>query len=105
MKKLYLVVVSFFAFLMIGCNGHNEDSSENSPQIVTSIELSLLDSEGNAKQSFSKNETITLQAKVTDENNALIANKAVNFSASIGTLAIASKLTNSEGLAIVYFCM
>ena len=102
MKKLYLVVVSFFAFLMIGCNGHNEDSSENSPQIVTSIELSLLDSEGNAKQSFAKNEIITLQAKVTDENNALISNKAVSFSASIGSLAITSKLTNSEGLAIVY---
>jgi len=102
MKKLYLVVVSFFAFLLIGCNGHNEDSSENLPQIVTNIELSLLDSDGNAKQSFSKNETITLQAKVTDENNAFISNKAVSFSASIGSLAIDSKLTNSEGIAIVY---
>ncbi len=102
MKKLYLAVVSVFAFLLVGCNGHNVDDSENSPQIVTTIELSLLDSEGNAKQSFAKNETITLQAKVTDENNALIANKAVSFSASIGSLAVSSKLTNSEGLAVVY---
>jgi len=102
MKKLYLVVVSFFAFLLIGCNGHNGDSAKNSPQIVTNIELSLLDSDGNAKQSFAKNEVITLQTKVTDENNDLIPNKAVSFSASIGSLAITSKLTNNEGLAIVY---
>jgi len=102
MKKLYLVVVSFFAFLLIGCNGHNGDSAKNSPQIVTNIELSLLDSDGNAKQSFAKNEVITLQTKVTDENNDLVPNKAVSFSASIGSLAITSKLTNNEGLAIVY---
>jgi hypothetical protein len=102
MKKIYLIVVSFFAFLLIGCYGHNDDGSENVPQIVTNIELSLLDNEGNPKQSFAKNETITFQAKVTDENNALVTNKAVSFSASIGSLAITSKLTNSEGLAIVY---
>lgn len=102
MKKLYIVLASLLALLLIGCNGHNEDSSDNSSQIVTNIELSLLDSAGNAKQSYAKDETITLQAKVTDENNAIIVNKAVSFSASIGSLAIASKLTNSEGLAIVY---
>lgn len=102
MKKLYHVVVTLFVFLLIGCNGHNEDNSENSPQIVTNIELLLLDSNGNAKQSFAKNETITLQAKVTDEDDALIPNKAVSFTVSIGSLTVTSKLTNSEGLAIVY---
>ena len=102
MNKLYLVVVSFFVFLLIGCNGHNEDGSENSPQIVSKIELTLLDSNGIAKHSFTKNDIITLQAKVTDENNALVPNRAVNFSASIGSLAISSKLTNSDGLAIIY---
>ena len=101
MKKLYLIVVSLFAFLLVGCNGKSEDDSEIVPQIVTNVELSLLDSEGNAKLSFDKNETISLQAKVTDQNNAIIPNKAVSFSASIGSLAITSKLTNSEGLAIV----
>ena len=102
MKKLSLAVVSLFSFLLIGCNGHNEDSTENIPQVVAKIELSILNSDGNPKQSFAKNEIITLQAKVTDEDNALIPNKTVNFSASIGSLAIASKLTNSDGLAIVY---
>ena len=102
MKKLYIVLASFFAFLLIGCNGHNEDSTENSTQVIANIELSLLDSEGNAKRSFSKNEAITLQAKVTDENNVLISNRAISFSASIGSLGITSKLTNSEGLAIVH---
>ena len=102
MKKLYIVLLSFFAFLLVGCNGHNEDSAEDSTQTVTSIEFSMLDSEGNAKQSFGKNEAITLQAKVLDEDSTIIANKAVSFSASIGTLEVSSKLTNSEGLAIIF---
>jgi len=102
MKKLYIVLTSLIILMLLGCNGHNEDSVSNSPQIIANIELSLLDSEDNAKQSFSQTETITLQAKVTDENNILVVNKAVDFSASIGTLTTASKLTNSEGVAIVY---
>tara|TARA_R110001583_G_scaffold38125_4_gene123193 strand:+ start:10156 stop:12588 length:2433 start_codon:yes stop_codon:yes gene_type:complete len=102
MKKLYVVLASFFAFLLIGCNGHNEDNTQNTLQVAASIELSLLDSEGNLKQSFAKNEIITMQAKVYDENKALVTNKAVTFSAPIGTLSPASKLTNSKGLAIVY---
>ena len=102
MKKLYIVLASFFAFLLIGCNGHNEDSTQSSSQVATTIQLSLLDSDGNAKQSFEKSEVITLQAKLTDEKNDIIANRAVSFSASIGSLAITSKLTNNEGLAIIY---
>jgi hypothetical protein len=102
MKKLYIVLASFFAFLLIGCNGHNEDDTESSSQIATTIELLLLDSDGNTKQSFDKSEVVTLQAKLMDENDVLIANRAVTFSASIGSLAITSKLTNSEGLAIIY---
>lgn len=102
MKKLCLIVVSFFAFTLFGCNGHNEDESDNTPQVVAKIELSLLDSEGNIKQSFEENETITLQARVTDENNNIVPNKAISFFTSIGSLPISSKLTNSEGLAIVY---
>jgi len=102
MKKLYLVLLSLFTFLLAGCNGHNEENAEGSTQIVTSIEFSMLDNEGNAKQSFAKNEVITLQAKVLDANSAIIANKTVSFSASVGTLDISSKLTNSEGIAIVF---
>jgi hypothetical protein len=102
MKKLYIVLASFLALLLIGCNGHNEDGSENSSQVVATITLSLLDSNGDAKLSFSKNDVITLQAKVLDEDNAIVANKAVSFSASIGSLALTSKLTDSDGLAVVY---
>ena len=101
MKKLYLVLASLFTLMLFGCNGLNENSTEDLIQVVANIELSLLDSEGNAKQSFAKNESITLQAKVVDENNILVANKAVSFSVSIGSLAIDSKLTNSEGIATV----
>lgn len=102
MEKLYIVLASFFAFLLIGCNGHNEESTDSSSQIVTSIVISLLDSEGDVKQSFAKNEIITLQAKVFDEDNTLVTNKAVSFSAPIGDLSLTSKLTDSNGVAIVY---
>ncbi|MBL4764889.1 MAG: hypothetical protein JKX67_06375 [Colwellia sp.] len=102
MKNLYLVLTSFFALLLIGCNGHNEDNTQKKPHVVASIELLLLDSEGNVQQSFAKNEIITVQAKVFDEDSALITNKAVNFSAPIGTLSLTAKLTDSDGLAIVY---
>jgi len=102
MKKLHIVLASFFALLLIGCNGHNEDSTANLPQVAASIELLLLDSEGNVKQSFAKNEVITLQATVFDEDSKLVANKAVNFTAPIGTLSLTSKLTDSNGLVIVY---
>jgi len=103
MKKLYSALIAIFMFFsLVGCNGPVDNSDESTPQIVANIEFSLLDSEGNPKQSFAKNETITLQAKVTDENNAIVTNKAVSFLASIGTLAIDTKLTNSDGIAIVF---
>lgn len=101
MKQLYLVLASFFALILFGCNGHNESNADNIPQVVTTIELSILDTDGNEKRSFAQNETITLQAKVTDENNLFIPNKAVSFTSSIGSLVIASKLTDSEGVAII----
>jgi hypothetical protein len=102
MKKLYIVLASFFAFLLIGCNGHNEDNTQSNSQVVATIELSLLDNDGNLKQSFAVNEVITIKAKVFDNDDAVIANKAVNFSASIGTLSLSSTLTDSNGVAIVY---
>jgi len=102
MKKLYLVLVTFFAFLLVGCNGHNEDNAQNKLQVVGNIELLLLDSEGNPKQSYTKNEVITMQAKVFDIDGVLITNKAVSFSAPIGALSLTSKLTNSKGLAIIH---
>lgn len=101
MKKFYLVLASFFTLLLIGCNGHSEDNAQNKPQTVATIELLLLDGKGNLKQSFAKNEVITMQAKVTDKNNNAITNKAVSFTAPIGLLSVASKLTDSKGLAIV----
>jgi len=103
MKKLYSALIAIFMFFsLVGCNGPVDNSDDSTPQIVANIEFSLLDSEGNPKQSFAKNETITLQAKVTDENNAIVTNKAVSFLASIGTLAIDTKLTNSDGIATVF---
>jgi hypothetical protein len=61
----------------------------------------MLDSQGDTKQSFNKDEVITLRANVFDENNNIIANKAVSFTATIGSLTVTSKLTDDKGIASV----
>jgi hypothetical protein len=101
MKKLGFIFISICIVLITGCNGHSDNGGTTTPQVVTSISFSILDSQGNTKNSFDKNEIVTLHATVYDERNAVIPNKAVAFNSSIGTLAVSSKLTNSDGVAIV----
>ena len=97
MQKLGFILISLFIVFIVGCNGHSENSDITTPQVVTSISFSILDNQGNTKTSFDKDEVVTLQAIVYDENNRVIANKAVDFTSTIGTLTVSSKLTNSDG--------
>ncbi|TPH15029.1 Ig-like domain-containing protein [Litorilituus lipolyticus] len=101
MRKLSFLSILFYLALLTGCNGHTDNGDSSTPNAVASIQFSLLDSQGNTKQSFNKNEAITLQAKLLDKNNAIVANKAVAFAATIGTLTVSSKLSDSNGIAIV----
>jgi hypothetical protein len=101
MKKLSFIFISFCMVLIAGCNGHSDNGDATTPQIVTSVTFSVLDNQGKAKNSFAKNEVVTLQATVYDEKKVIIANKSVNFTSSIGKLTVDSKLTNSDGIAIV----
>jgi len=102
MKKLYITLIFLsLSVLLSGCNGHNDVDKEDSPQVITSIKLLMLDNQGNEKQSFDKAEVITLQATVLDENNAAIANEIVAFTSDIGFLSISSKLTDINGIATV----
>ncbi|GAA0810762.1 Ig-like domain-containing protein [Colwellia asteriadis] len=101
MRKLGFIFISLYLSLLIGCNGHTDNGDSQTPQTVATISLSITDSEGNTKVSFDKNETVTLIATVLDDKQQSIANKAVAFSSSLGTLTVDSKLTNSEGIALV----
>lgn len=101
MRKLSFLSILFCLTLLTGCNGHTDNGDGSTPNAVTSIQFSMLDSQGNAKQSFNKNEAITLQAKLFDKNDAIVANKAVSFSATLGTLTVSSKLSDSNGIATV----
>lgn len=100
-KNISFIIISLCLTFIAGCNGHTDNGNEKDVQVVNNISFAILDNEGNAKQSFNKNEIVTLQAKVFDEKNNIIANKAVNFSASIGSLTVTSKLTDAEGIASV----
>ncbi len=100
-KNFSLIFISLCLTFIAGCNGHTDNGDEKSAQIVDNIRFAILDNQGNNKQSFNKNEVITLQASVFDENNNIIANKAVNFLATIGSLTVTSKLTDDKGIASV----
>jgi hypothetical protein len=101
LQKFSFILISLCLTFLAGCNGHTDNGDEKDPQIVSSISFKILDSQGNIKYSFSKNEVVTLQATVWDEKNNTIANKAVNFSATIGSLTVTSKLTDDKGIASV----
>ncbi|NQY65038.1 MAG: Ig-like domain-containing protein [Alteromonadaceae bacterium] len=103
MKIFFTPFLLICLTLLSGCNGSSGKNEEenNTPLVASSIVLTLFNNDGVIKQSFDKAETISLQATVYDQNNQLLGGQIVSFSAAIGTLSQTSKLTNSEGQAIV----
>ncbi len=103
MKQLWLICALTLSALLSACNGHSDDNGNNGgvTPVATTITLAIIDSSGASKQSFDKNETITLKATVFDAGNKVISGSRVNFSTDLGTLSAASKLTDSEGIAEV----
>lgn len=101
MKKLCFILVLTCIALITGCNGSSgENTSIGGEQAVaTSLQLSTINAQGQAQQSFDKQSTITLQAKVLDSTNLPISNRRVNFNTDLGSLSTTSSLTNSEGIA------
>ena len=100
-KKFGFIFISLYFTFITGCNGHTDNGDQKDTKIVGSISFAMLDSKGNTKQSFDKNEVITLQAKVLDDKGHIISNKAVLFTATIGSLTVASKLTDKKGIASI----
>ncbi|ACA88642.1 autotransporter outer membrane beta-barrel domain-containing protein [Shewanella woodyi] len=106
---LVLPITLIVLALLGGCNGSSDDSSggggeENSGEYALSLSYkTVVDgqcAEATNDLSFSSNASICVVANLTQGGKAS-SGGLVSFSASLGTLAPATKLTNSSGLAEV----
>lgn len=102
------VTALFFSIICLlsacnGSSGKNTTSTQSNSETSTpsSISLMLLDASGAAQQSFDKSDSITVQASVLDESGNIISGQRVDFSTDLGELSLASKLTDSTGIASI----
>jgi hypothetical protein len=98
--------IAFIASTLAACNGASGDNEETDPledlAPVTSIIVNVLDGnceavDGNA---FVVGDTVCVQATLT-QDNAPTGGEIISFSADIGELSAATKLTDANGLAQV----
>ena len=68
---------------------------------ATNISVILLNSQSESKQSFDKDETVTVQVTVTDQFSEPLNNIRVDLSTDLGILSLDSKLTNDSGIASI----
>jgi hypothetical protein len=106
---LRLLSISFLASLLIACNGSSGDNGDNpfggddTPSApVVALQLSVLDSncQAVAINSFTTDQTVCLQATLTQNGNAF-TNQTIAFSSGIGILDVATRITNAQGIAQV----
>ncbi|WP_064791253.1 Ig-like domain-containing protein [Shewanella woodyi] len=107
-KNALVLPISLITLSLLGgCNGSSDDSSggggeENSGEYALSLSYkTVVDgqcAEATSDLSFSSNASICVVANLTQGGKAS-SGGLVSFSASLGTIAPATKLTNSSGLA------
>ena len=106
---LRLSVISIFASLLIACNGSSGDNGDDpfgsngsAPTPVVSLQLAVLDSrcQAVAINSFTTDQSVCLQATLTEDGTAL-SNRTIAFSTGIGSLSVATRITNAQGIAEV----
>lgn len=103
MNKFFSTLSLLILIFLTACNGssgENPTPNEETP-VATSISVTLLNSEGISQQSFDTSDTVTVQATVTDQFNAIMSGTRVNFSADLGSLSVDSKLTDTTGVASI----
>ena len=103
MQKRCTALILTLLMILTGCNGSSGENESVAGQVfvATSIGFEIQDAESINQQSFDKNETITLIATVYDQFSAPLSGEIVSFSADIGSLSASSKLTDSNGHAII----
>jgi len=106
MKNLFTSFTLLCLLAITGCNGTSGDNVNNTTSlddsVVSNLTLISLNTNQETQQSFDSNDTIIIQALVSDQNNNPISGQRVNFSADLGDLSTDSTLTNSSGLAEVF---
>ena len=107
---LRLLSITFFASMLVACNGSSGDNGDDpfgggdapDPTPIIALQLAILNSDCEAisSNSFDTNQTVCIQATLTEDDNPL-SNQTVTFSSGIGELNVGSKLTNTQGVAQV----
>ncbi len=103
-KKLTITLLCFiFAIVwgeLIGCSKIDDDEVDDTSEVsVNSISLSTT----NAFVKSDNSDSVTLSAMALDENNGVISNVAIQFSATGGVLGASSVLTDESGIAETTF--
>ncbi|MBT0586889.1 Ig-like protein, group 1 [Alteromonas oceanisediminis] len=102
---LKLFFLSTALFLITACNGSSgENTNDPLPgEPVVALSLSILDSNCDpvSDNSFTVDERICVQASLTRDNSPF-SNEVVAFSSGIGSLDVATKLTDAAGIAQVF---
>ena len=103
MNKFFGTLSLLLLMFLSACNGSSGENPTTNEEasVVTSISVVLLNSDGVAQQSFDTSDTVTVQATVKDQFNAIMSGTRVNFSADLGNLSVDSKLTDTSGIASV----
>ncbi|NMP32152.1 hypothetical protein HII17_11280 [Thalassotalea sp. M1531] len=103
MKNLFTALLVACLGLLVGCNGSSGEntSGPGDSQTPSTITLTIENSAGEAQQSFSADQQITLVATLFDSDDQTIAGRSVNFTVTMGDISVSSKLTNNNGQAIV----
>lgn len=105
MRKLCASVFAASALILTGCNG-SSGANETPPTDGVVVELSQVaiavqNQNGDAQVSFEQGQQATIIATLTDNTGGVVTNTTVNFTTSFGQLAQESKLSNSDGQAII----
>ncbi|MDO6446557.1 Ig-like domain-containing protein [Colwellia sp. 1_MG-2023] len=103
MNKFFSTLSLLLLIFISGCNGSSGDNptSNGETPVATSISVTLLNSEGVAQLSFDTSDTVTVQATVKDQFNAVMSGTRVNYVADLGNLSVDSKLTDANGIATI----
>ena len=105
MRKLCASVFAASALILTGCNG-SSGANETPPTDGVVVELSQVaiavqNQNGDAQVSFEQGQQATIIATLTDNTGGVVTNTTVNFTTSFGQLAQETKLSNSDGQAII----
>lgn len=102
MKKISWLItcVSFF---LAACNGPSDEAvqQQDDDVVINQLSVATFNTDNESTISFAKQDTVKVVATLLNSNNTPVANANISFSTTLGQLKQASKLTNTNGQAII----